>query len=459
MKVKELYLQNFRSFAALHIRFDPLLTVIVAENGVGKTSVLDAIAIAFGRLLTKLPKIKGVSIKDTDLRMSEREKCAPFVHYWMHVADFSGQSIQWSNGKKRDSSDKTRKEILASILDSEKFKAGYKQIDQFADSLIDKHNSDEGYYMPVVAYYGTNRAIIDEVQRRRNFRKEYSRFESLVSALNPNARFKEVFEWFNAMEDLERRKQQEQKDFEYSLPELNAVRRAIESMLPGFSRPRTEIRPLRFVIDRTLDDGSTRTFRIGQLSDGYRVMLGLVMDLARRLAQANPPYEHDTGEGLDITDPLDSPAIVLIDEVDLHLHPRWQQRVLGDLRRTFRNAQFIVSTHSPQVLTTVKAECIRGLKSVDGKIVVKDDYQFSEGAEAQLALEDILGVSPRPQGLDVVKQLNAYLDLVASDQWDSETAAELRKTLDAWGRGHETALLKADMDIRMRQHRRNQGGA
>ena len=188
-------------------------------------------------------------------------------------------------------------------------------------------------------------------------------------------------------------------------------------------------------------------------------MLGLVMDLARRLAQANPPYEHDTGEGWDITDPLDSPAIVLIDEVDLHLHPSWQQCVLGDLRRTFRNAQFIVSTHSPQVLTTVKAECIRGLKSVDGKIVVKDDYQFSEGAEAQLALEDILGVSPRPQGLDVVKQLNAYLDLVASDQWDSDTAAELRKTLDAWGRGHETALLKADMDIRMRQYRRNQGGA
>ncbi|MFO1380756.1 MAG: AAA family ATPase [Chitinivorax sp.] len=459
MKIRELYLQNFRSFPELHIQFDPLLTVIVGENGVGKTSVLDAIAIAFGRLLTKLPKIKGVSFKDTDLRMPESEKRAPFVHYWMHVADFSEQPIQWSNGKKRDSSEKTRKEILSSILEPEKFKAGYKQIDQFADSLIDRHNSDEGYYMPVIAYYGTNRAIIDEVKRRRNFRKEYSRFESLVSALNPNARFKEVFEWFNAMEDLERRKQQEMQSFNYTLPELNAVRRAIESMLPGFSRPRTEVRPLRFVIDRVLDDGTFQTLRIGQLSDGYRVMLGLVMDLARRMAQANPPYENDHGEVPDITDPLDSPAVVLIDEVDLHLHPRWQQRVLGDLRRTFRNTQFIVSTHSAQVLTTVKAECIRGLKYIDGKVVVKDDYQFSEGAESQLALEDILGVSPRPQGLDVVKQLNKYLELVAKDQWDSLEAAELRRKLDEWGHGHESALLKADMDIRMRQYRRARGNA
>jgi predicted ATP-binding protein involved in virulence len=431
MKVKELYLQNFRSFTDLHIQFDPLLTVIVAENGVGKTSVLDAVAIAFGRLLTKLPKIKGVSIKDTDLRMSEREKRAPFVHYWMHVTDFSEQSIQWSNGKKRDSSEKTRKEILSSILDQEKFKAGFKQIDQFADSLIDRHNSDEGYCMPVIAYYGTNRAIIDEVQRRRNFRKQYSRFESLVSALNPNARFKEVFEWFNAMEDLERRKQQEQKNFEYSLPELNAVRRAIESMLTGFSRPRTEIRPLRFVIDRLLDDGSTRTFRIGQLSDGYRVMLGLVMDLARRLAQANPPYEQDTGEGWDITDPLDSPAIVLIDEVDLHLHPRWQQRVLGDLRRTFRNAQFIVTTHSPQVLSTVKRENIRVIgPDSSGKVIAAPPLAMTYGEPSGDVLHSVMMVDPQPP-VSEKADLQRLTEWVDQGNYQSDQAKQLMQAMIA----------------------------
>jgi len=429
MKVKELQLQNFRSFAEMHIQFHPLLTVIVAENGVGKTSVLDAIAIAFGRLLTKLPKIKGVSFKDTDLRMSEREKRASFVHYWMHATDFSDESIQWSNGKKRDSSVKTSKEILASILEPEKFKAGYKQIDQFADSLIDRHNSDEGYHMPVIAYYGTNRAIIDEVQRRRNFRKEYSRFESLVSALNPNARFKELFEWFNAMEDLERRKQQEKKNFDYTLPELNAVRRAIESMLPEFSRPRTEIRPLRFVIDRTIEDGSKLTFRLSQLSDGYRVMLGLVMDMARRMAQANPPNEYDTGEGWDISDPLNSPAIVMIDEVDLHLHPRWQQQVLGDLRRTFRNTQFIVTTHSPQVLSTVKRENIRVIGSdASGKIIAAQPLAMTYGEPSGDVLHSVMMVDPQPpvsEKADLLR-LTAWVD---QGNYQSSEATQLMQTL------------------------------
>ncbi|AGX88649.1 AAA family ATPase [Candidatus Symbiobacter mobilis] len=448
MKIKELYLQNFRSFSVAHIKFDPFLTVIVGENGIGKTSILDAIAIAFGRLLTKLPKIKGVSFKDTDLRMLENEKRSPFVHYWIHVNGFSGEYIQWSNGKKRDSSDKTIKEIISSILDLERFNAGYKQIDKFADSLIDKHNGNEGYSMPVIAYYGTNRAILDEVQRRRNFRKEYSRFESLVSALNPNAGFKEVFEWFNAMEDMERRKQMEYKNFGYTLPELNAVRKAIESMLPGFSRPRTEIRPLRFVIDRTLDDGSKLTLRIGQLSDGYRVMLGLVMDLARRLAQANPPYEYDTGVGRDSTDPLDSPAIVLIDEVDLHLHPKWQQRVLGDLRRTFRNTQFIVTTHSPQVLTTIPSECIR---------ILKDNQIYSappgtEGAEPERMLKQVLGVHEvRPPANPATQELKEYLALVDKDQWNSPHALELREKLNARYQGNEPALLEADLRIENRK--------
>jgi predicted ATP-binding protein involved in virulence len=78
-------------------------------------------------------------------------------------------------------------------------------------------------------------------------------------------------------------------------------------------------------------------------------MLALVMNLARRMLQANPQREKKA---------LESEAIVLIDEVDLHLHPKWQQRVLIDLMAIFPNTQFIVTTHSPQVLTTIKPEHI-----------------------------------------------------------------------------------------------------
>lgn len=458
MKLERLHLKNFRCFDELSIEFGKRLTVIIAENGAGKTAILDAIAIGFGRYLTKLPGVAGRTTKETDIRVAQGERREPFMLLAWEASTREGTPLIWSGGRKRDGavSASAIKKLLSEEQES-LLRRGLKELDEFTLGLVQAEAQNQAYFLPVIAYYGTNRAIREEVQRRRGFKKHFSRFDALSGALEPDSRFRAAFEWFNAMEDAERRERETRRDFDYQHPELQAVRSAIVRLLPvGFSKPRTEIRPLRFVIDRLAPDGTTHTLRISQLSDGYRVVLGLTMDFARRLAQANSRMATD---GMQIMNPLDLPAIALIDEVDLHLHPSWQQRILTDLMQTFRNTQFIVTTHSPQVLTTVKAECIRGLKYIDGKVVVKDDYQFSEGAEAQLALEDILGVSPRPQDLDVVKQLNGYLDLVAKDQWDTPAASELRKKLDEWGRGHESALLKADMDIRMRQYRRKQGNS
>ena len=115
-------------------------------------------------------------------------------------------------------------------------------------------------------------------------------------------------------------------------------------------------------------------------------MLALVADLARRMAQGNPHLE----------DPLQSEAVVLIDEIDLHLHPSWQQKVLTDFRRTFPNAQFIISTHSPQVLTTVKPEDILELRREGNGItagLISSAAYATYGAEAGNVLETVMGVA------------------------------------------------------------------
>ena len=130
-------------------------------------------------------------------------------------------------------------------------------------------------------------------------------------------------------------------------------------MVPEVSNPRIEHRPLRFVVSVQPDDDKPEQLSIDQLSGGYRIMLALAADLARRMAQGNPHLD----------DPLRSEAVVLIDEIELHLHPSWQQRVMADLARTFPNTQFIVSTHSPQVLTTVRPEHVVELRRERGGIV------------------------------------------------------------------------------------------
>jgi predicted ATP-binding protein involved in virulence len=451
MKINHLTLLHFRRYPKLAIDFDRQLTVIVGVNGSGKTSILDAVAILLGRLLARFPRVTGRDLQLSDLQMQPNAlgqvKLAEFVRCYAEAElanpTEGAQSIRWSSTKLRDKSPKT-----ALVARSDPFKdtdVGIRQLHEYADRLVDAENTGQSYLMPVIAYYGTDRATFNTPLRRRNFSEQFARFEALEGALNPAANFKRVFEWFHARENEEAREQKKRQSFAYKDPELDTARQAIEQFFPEFKRPRTETNPLRFVVDRVEND-QERTYDLNQLSDGYRTSLALVADLACRMTEANPPSsEHPN--------PLAAPAVVLIDEIELHLHPGWQQKILKQLQTVFSQTQWIVTTHSPQVLTAVPPESIRALDWVNGQPDIRG-VDFSLGAQSQFALEAILGVQARPPELEISKQLAEYLQLVNQDQWDSERAKELHDTLLAWCGGLDPDWIKAQMDIRVRQWRR-----
>jgi len=393
--LQEIYLHNFRCFRSLKVELHPQLTVFVAKNGAGKTAVLDAIALGFGRYFSKLPGVSGISTKDSDLRIESDERRSPFLALGWRAITKEGSSLVWAGGRRRNSATNPLAMRQAAEQAFGESVSGLRDIDAYTSQLVKASSENEPFFLPVIAYYGTNRALIEEVKRRRGFRKEFTRFDALSGALQSSARFKAGFEWFNAMEDLERRSKESKKDFDLRLPQLQAVRQAIVRMLPpGFSNPRTEIRPLRFVIDRKTSDGITRTLRISQLSDGFRVMLGLVMDLSRRMVQANSSMAIG---GMEIANPLDLPAIALIDEVDLHLHPDWQQSVLPDLMKTFKKTQFIVTTHSPQVLSSIKRESIRVIDlDATGQDVAVQPLSMTYGEPSGAVLHGVMHVDPQP---------------------------------------------------------------
>ena len=184
---------------------------------------------------------------------------------------------------------------------------------------------------------------------------------------------------------------------------------------------------------------------LDQLSGGYRIMLALAADLARRMAQGNPHLD----------DPLQAEAIVLIDEVDLHLHPSWQQRVLTDLARTFPNTQFIISTHSPQVLTTVEPRHVVHLAREDGRIVAGSASGWTYGAEAGDVLSAVMGVDERPDN-DFTRKLARYRRLIGDGRGESEEALALRRELNALS-PDDPALDRADVEIRRRKLFRGKG--
>ncbi|MFW2575660.1 AAA family ATPase [Serratia nevei] len=431
MKIKHLHLQHFRRFDDFEIEFTSPVTVLVARNGAGKSSILDALATALGSFLTRLPKITGMNPKETDFQVNPDGSKPAF----MRITCESMDGVRWDRTEKRDQAVKTQKTIPPAI--------GLKALYDVVDKLIDAHNELKPYTLPIFVYYGTGRGVFDIPQRKRGFGKEFSRFDAFRGGLESKTNFRSFVEYFYSLEDIELKSQKNARSFELQIPELAAIRRAVSIMLPEFSNPRS-IDPAGIQIDWKQAGGITKQLRIEQLSDGYRTTLAMVMDIAARMAEANP----------ESSDPLLTEGVVLIDEVDLHLHPGWQQTIMLDLMRTFPNIQFIVSTHSAQVISSMKPEALRVIEWENEKPTLVP-INFSEGAEAQQVLLEVLGVkSPRVEALAIVKTLKAYQDLVEQDRWDTEEAVCLREKLDAWGKDVEPELARLDIDIRLKEMER-----
>ena len=425
MKLERVTIENYRAIDQLTLPLDPSLTVFHGDNAHGKTSILSAIAVGLGRIPTLLPAVSGIDFRGTD-----RRGLRP-----LRVELTTSEGVVWD--RRRTFGRITRRAITK------------RSLKEVVDAIVSAdRDKQEPLDLPIVAFYDTDRAVFDQPRRRRGFKTEFPRYAALQGALSAQTDFKDFFKWFYAKENEELRQQRERVNFSYRLPDLEAVRRAIESMVPEVSGPRIELGPLRFVVSVTSEPGKreSETLSLDQLSGGYRIVLALAADLARRMAQGNPHQ----------ADPLASEAIVLIDEVDLHLHPSWQQRVLTDLLRTFPNTQFIVSTHSPQVLTTVKPEQIIALRREDGRIIPGQVSAATYGAEAGDVLFAVMGVDERPRRNEFVKLLGEYRDLIGQGQGESRKAVSLRGKLENLS-PHDPALDRADIEIRRRKILRDMG--
>ncbi|QEP43516.1 DUF2813 domain-containing protein [Ectothiorhodospiraceae bacterium BW-2] len=326
MKLSHVTLENFRAIEHLRLELGQRLTLLMGENGSGKTSIIDAISVGFGAVVTYLPNVSGISFKKTDPRIFEN-RIAPYTR--IQIEAFNG--VKWDRMVKRDQNRSTAK-LLPKMI-------GQKHLEQFLDqTIVEPYNRRQAFRLPVIVSYGVSRALLNPPLTRKGFPKTYTRFDALAGAFQSDSRFKSAFIWFYNKEHEELRLQKKQQSFDVALPELKTVRQAIGKMFPDLSEPHIETNPLQFVINQ-----HGQFLNIDQLSDGYKTLLGLVIDLSARMAMANP----------ESSNPLAEESIVMIDEVDLHLHPVWQIKVVGDLLRTFPNTQFILTTHSPYIVESI----------------------------------------------------------------------------------------------------------
>ena len=452
MKVKRLELKGFRGFDEIVLDFDTTPqrpTVFIGNNGVGKSSILDALAILLSwftkkvefdsnnkswenkELLRKLrindiheyDLEKGTFFQNDDLKNSHQSVLGEITiknlgneFSWIvsNEPDFLNDLYR-SDRKNRDRFDSQNlSDLVGNIRDK-----------------LQQHNSTS---LPIIVCYSVNRAISKIPIKSKDIISVKQKDVYKNSLTKQSVDFESFFYWFKDMEDLENENIRYNRQSE-KLTQLESVRNAIHSLIPEFNDLRIRRNPLRMTVNKTIGD-KVEELSINQLSDGEKCLLAMVGDIARRLAIANPSLD----------DPLQGEGIVLIDEIELHLHPQWQHKIIPRLTETFPNCQFIVTTHSPQVLSHVQPENIYILQSTPNGIIASHP-ESSYGRDSNQILEDYMGTPERPQ--DIKDKILEIFQVI--DQNDLAEAKKLCESLGSEIGSDEPELIRARAVIRRKE--------
>lgn len=414
MQIKSLTLKNFRGFKDTEITFSEGLTVLVGVNGAGKSSVLDALAMMLSQITDHIRQEHALtwSPKETDIHQGTNEFS---VETQVH---FEGRDFKWMTGLFRNG------RSVAGKIDP----IGRQNL---VDDLVGCLAKPESQIaLPILVYYPVNRAVPQVPVPPPEDDSCFDLMEAyLESTPNGAVDFHSFFKWFRAREDLENeRRLRGQIALEARDRDLEVVRRTIKTVLPEINSPIVKRLPEALVVEK-----NGLEIRLDRLSDGEKLLFALAGDLARRIALANPSMDN----------PLHGEGVVLIDEIEQHLHPAWQRTIIGNLRRTFPNVQFIVSTHSPQVLGEVPREQIRVLSSdAGGRPVVSIPYR-SRGLDSSQILKEVFEAPDRNE--DVQRQLDAIF--AELDRDDTKSLARARKKIDKLRkelRGEIPELIEAE---------------
>lgn len=363
MNIKTLSLTDVRAIHTAELHFQPGFNIVAGVNGVGKTTILDALAICCSAVVRRVNRLArygtyfgvgdirlGVSVLEADCEFVCRSDKFGFTVQRFREGDQANEAEEWSR-ENSIKSDNPREVFLGEVPTS------------------GNGGIPEGEILTVL--FSTGRSIASEQAPRQASAKGTVAAAFAGALSHRRLELGEFAAWMRTQYALRSERAQVQRT-------LDALEAAVCRFLPSYCnlRPVEDGGGHSLFIDH---DGQALSLR--QLSDGERGVLALVLDLTRRLAQANP----------ELTDPAaEAKAVVLIDELELHLHPTWQRRIVRDLSETFPKCQFIATTHSPQIVGEVPHDRIQII--ADGEVF---SPSRSFGLDSSQILDEVMDTTPR----------------------------------------------------------------
>lgn len=401
-------MENFRCFKECTFELHPDVTVFVADNGKGKTSILDGIRLLLEMCVKAVvPEADLVGIREEDIRWhvnehDVREVCLPT--FASTTSKIYGSEVSWEHRR-------------TSV--SRKTQDRHQETDELLDAVASagKRMAEAEISMPLLAHYEATRTarIPDGKDAGPTMSVSPNRITGYDDCFQPIGSFARFVNWYQSASESLEKKSVFSKTINYARL-LASVNDAVDVVLAPTSWTRLHWNYQGSFLQVEHKDG--RRLPASVMSDGVRTTLAIVADIAHRCCRLNPHLEHEAR--------LKTSGVVLIDEIDLHLHPGWQQQIVDLLREAFPRLQFVMTTHSPQVLSALDNESIRIVQIQDGIANITTPEYQTRGVESADILARIMGIDPIPKVPEagMVRRYRSFIEdrLTSSDDaravWD-----------------------------------------
>lgn len=397
--LEKLELFDFRRFEHLEVKLHPELTVLIGDNGSGKTSILEAISKTLSNIANEI--LKGSNGKE--LSRSDVNNGADKERANIKTVFGDGIGLKFVEGNLS----------VAKTGKSPSYLEDLKRIGRLWLSVDRSHEIN----LPCFVHYSDKRNCHEVME----YKRKEDRFDGYREAFDDPKAFGYFMVWYIR---LQRKVRSGVSLSKFHLTSVDAVICSSLNMTQIYVDTSTGEEVVWFKTENGAD------VRFEQMSAGQKALTALFGDIARRLILLNPKLDN----------PLEGQGIVLVDEIELHLHPKWQQGVLLNLQKSFPNIQFIVTTHSPQVLSTVDKSNIRKFTTNEfGQDVLETPKFQTKGVVSKDILEQIMGTHAEPNIVEA-RWFDDYSDYLSRSDLDAAEALLYSKIIPHFGSDHPVVL-------------------